>query len=384
VVNKVFLLILKLHLPEARGLCQERGERIINAEIPCMSSAASVLASPHAEVLLKRRIPAWLLSLTLHLAAVVAGSLLVRGSQLPAPTEETARPVNIVLARTTSAKTNYFPQDPQKETRETTLAKSAGESGLSELPDSLPTDVSPPSSSVVRLPKLPGPLTRSGETVVLKPQSSGTGGKPIPRLTEADKAAILAEDAARPRPQKPTGPTAKVSLFGSQEAEGRSFVFLIDRSQSMGGEGLGAIEAAAQELATSVAALQEIHKFQVIAYNQKAMYLTGRELLPASSGNKKQLIDFVKNLPAFGSTEHEMGLFAALKLKPDAIFLLTDGGDPVLTSSQLATIRNAAKGTAIHCLHFGSGPLSGEPSFLQRLASSTGGSYLYVDMAERR
>ena len=36
------------------------------------------------------------------------------------------------------------------------------------------------------------------------------------------------------------------------------------------------------------------------------------------------------------------------------------------------------------CLHFGSGPLSGEPSFLQRLASSTGGSYLYVDMAERR
>lgn len=349
-----------------------------------MSFAAALPEARYSELYFKRRIPAWLLSLTLHLLAVLIGSLLIRESQLSAPAGERVRPASIVLARPESTKTNYFtPQDPTSSQKEQTAA-TAAESGQSDFDGVLPTASSPPPSSLARLPKLPGTLAPSGEALVLKPQESGSRGRRVSYLTEADKAAILAEDAARPRAQKPTGPTAKVSLFGSEEAEGRSFVFLIDRSQSMGGEGLGAIEAAATELATSVAALQETHKFQVIAYNQKPLYLTGRELLLATKGNKQQLIDFVKSLPAFGATEHEMGIFAALKLKPDAIFLLTDGGDPVLTSSQLQTIRNAAKGTAIHCLQFGSGPRGGEPSFLQALATSTGGSYLYVDMAERR
>ncbi len=70
-----------------------------------MSFAAATLSEglPH-EHLLKRRIPAWLLSLTLHLAAVLVGSLLLRGSQLPASGDETARPAAIVLARTKAAK----------------------------------------------------------------------------------------------------------------------------------------------------------------------------------------------------------------------------------------------------------------------------------------
>ena len=350
------------------------------------SVAASLPEALSSEQLLKRRIPAWLLSLTLHLAAVLVGSLLVRGSQLPASNDEMARPAAIVLARTTqNTKTNYFtPEDLRQGESNTEAAAGSSGSSASEFADALPTADSPPPSTLARLPQLPGPLAPSGETIVLRPQTSRGQGKPISHLTAADKAAILAEDAARPRAQKPTGPTAKLSLFGSNEAEGRSFVFLIDRSQSMGGGGLGAIESAAKELATSVAALQESHKFQVIAYNQKPLYLTGREMLPATAGNKQQLIDFVKNLSAFGATEHEVGIFAALKLKPDAIFLLSDGGDPVLSRGQLLSIRAAAKGTAIHCLHFGSGPRGDERSFLETLAEYTGGGYLYINMSERR
>ncbi|MCE9527539.1 MAG: hypothetical protein K8R36_15965, partial [Planctomycetales bacterium] len=222
-----------------------------------MSFAAASLseALPHDQ-LLRRRIPAWLLSLTLHLTAVLVGSLLVRGTQLPAVGEESARPAAIVLAhRTESTKTNYFtPEDLQKGESEAAAATSPSSS--SEFTGSLPTAAeSPPPSTVARLPELPGHLARSGETIVLKPQSSGNKGRLISHLTEADKAAILAEDAARPRVRGPTGPAAKVSLFGSHEAEGHSFVFLLDRSQSMGGDGLGAIEAASKELATSVAAL---------------------------------------------------------------------------------------------------------------------------------
>ncbi|MBC7855780.1 MAG: VWA domain-containing protein [Pirellulaceae bacterium] len=325
------------------------------------------------------------MSLTLHMAAVLVGSLLVRGSQLPELHDEESRPATIVLARNAESKvTNYFTPEELRKGESDSVPATAPVLGQSGLENSrLAAADSPPPSSVTRLPQLPGPFAANGETIVLKPQASGGGGRPISRMSAADKAAILAEDAARPRAQKPTGPTARVSLFGSNEAEGRSFVFLIDRSASMGGSGLGAIEAAAIELTTSVASLEESHKFQVIAYNQKPLYLTAREMIPATAGNKQQLIDFVKNLPAFGSTGHEVGIYAALKLKPDAIFLLTDGGDPMLNTGQVKNIRAAAKGTTIHCLHFGSGPRGGEPTFLETLAELTGGGYLYVDMAER-
>lgn len=348
-------------------------------------AAVSLAETSPREELLKRRVPAWFLSLTLHLAAVLAGSLLMRGSHLPVSGEETERPAAIVLAnRTDNKKTKYF--TPEEMPTETSLAaENSMLLSASTFGDPLPAaSEPPPSTSVVRLPELPGTLAPGRETVVVKPLATGDNKRSISRLTEADKAAILAEDAARPRKTGPTGPTATVSLFGSKDAEGRSFVFLIDRSQSMGGDGLGVIEAAAKELAASIGTLEETHKFQVIAYNQKPLYLTGRELLPATTANKQQLIDFVKNLPAFGATEHEVGIYAALKLKPDAIFFLTDGGDPMLNAGQLKGIRAAAKGTTIHCLQFGSGPRGDEPSFLQTLAEYTGGSYLYIDMADRR
>ena len=198
------------------------------------SAAASFPEALASELLLRRRIPAWLLSLTLHLAAVLMGSLLVRGSQLPASGEEVSRPAVIVLARTTaSAKTNYFTPDEKRSEETQSNVESSADASVSELDATLPTADSPPSSPLARLPELPGRLAQSGETIVLKPQSTGGSGKSISRLTAADKAAILAEDAARPRSSGPMGPAAKVSLFGSGEAVGRSFVFLIDRSQSM-------------------------------------------------------------------------------------------------------------------------------------------------------
>jgi Ca-activated chloride channel family protein len=79
-----------------------------------------------------------------------------------------------------------------------------------------------------------------------------------------------------------------------------------------------------------------------------------------------------------------MGLFAALRYKPDVIFLFTDAGDPFLKPGQLRAIREAAAGrTAIHCLQFGAGPLSCEENFMERLAVENGGSYVYIDMRNK-
>ena len=118
-----------------------------------------------------------------------------------------------------------------------------------------------------------------------------------------------------------------------------------------------------------------------MAYNQSVAYLTDRELIPASSENKRRLVQFIANMAAFGQTEHSRGLLTALRMKPEVIFLLTDGGEPLLDPGQLRTIREAAAGrTAIHCLHFGRGPQNERGKFLVRLAAENRGSYIYIDM----
>ena len=318
-----------------------------------------------------QRIPAWLLSMALHLAIFLAGALMVRATSLPQPRDEAPRAGAIVLSRiSASNSTQYFDDSDPSVVTAAPKANAAAET----------LDADPP-ASLISLPTAPQVAAGPQLLDIGSATQTGRGKGRMSGLSESDVAAILADEAARAKPAGPTGPKARLSLFGSADAEGRSFVFLIDRSQSMGHRGLGAIDAAAKELAASIDRLGPEQKFQVIAYNQKADALGGREMLSATTDNKRRLIEFVQSIVAVGATEHELGLFAALRYKPDVIFLLTDAGDPVLKAGQLRGIREAAGGrTAIHCLHFGSGPLAADENFMERLAAENGGSYVYIDM----
>ena len=209
------------------------------------------------------------------------------------------------------------------------------------------------------------------------------GGRPAIRAAN-DEAALRAADAEIPREPIPTGPTAPLSLFGAA-AEGRSFVLVIDRSASMGAEGLGVMSIAARELADQLGTLTSEQTVQVVAYNQAILQLPGRGMVPASEENRAQLVRFVADLAAFGQTDHTRGLLAALKLKPEVIYLFTDGGEPQPDPAQLRIIRDAAGRTSIHCLHFGRGP-AGDSSgarFLKQLARENAGCYIYIDVNRR-
>jgi hypothetical protein len=325
--------------------------------------------------------PAWLSSLLVHLATAVLGVLFVRAVPPKGIEAETVRPAAIVLARRTASATQYFADEPENTSPSAASASSNSAASRPAGGDPLFSDASPPPIAGVKLPELPGVLA-SGDGLVVVPQPGTGRGKPriLPGVGDAE---ILAADAAIPREAVPMGPTAKLALFGSAEAEGRSFVFVIDRSQSMGGDGLGAISAAAKELAAQLTALSPEQKVQAVAYNQTPVYFSGRGLLAADEANKKTLIRWVSDIAAFGPTEHERGLLAALKLRPEVIFLLTDGGDPEMHAGQFRVIREEAAGrTSIHCLHFGRGPADPD-TFLRRLAAENRGSYVYIDMNTR-
>lgn len=323
-----------------------------------------------------RAIPAWLLSAVLHAGGLVLLLLLVRGG-VPRTADESERPVAIVLARNSGESIDDAADSPA-DTEEPAPEQALTDAARAALP---PADMAGSlvlSDLALPRPAAGGPLSQG---VVHTPRLSvrGPAGFPVSR----DQAAIRAEQEALRQARRAQGPLARIRLFGGSVAEGRSFVFLIDRSKSMGGQGLNALVAAERELVAALQSLQPVHRFQVVAYHHKCVYLDSRQLLPASPENKRRVDGFLSDLAAFGPTEHELALMSCLRMRPDVIFLLTDGGDPRLNEGQVRSITRLAAGrTAIHCVHFGFEPQQNKDNFLQRLASRNSGGYRYVDMSE--
>ncbi len=336
----------------------------------------------------RRYLPAWCLSLALHALLVLLAGFVVRSVPVLRH-DPPVREVGIVLAESRSELADHYYQesdqaewnDATADSPESTVGSTTA--GSAAMP--LPGAGAIPALSLPEI-QLPGTELPAGnaENLVVDQLTSG-GRRSTAVLPGLGDDRILAEEAARRAARHARGPATEVSIFGSAPAAGHSFVFAIDRSKSMGGDGLNALVAARAELSRALAHLSPKHSFQIVAYNHQCVYLTRPRLLAATDETKASVAPFIDGLAAFGGTVHEMALRAALAMEPDAIFLLTDGGDPHLNDIQLANLRKLASGrTSIHCIRFGFGPPTAADHFMKRLAEQNGGSYTYVDMSARR
>ena len=167
-------------------------------------------------------------------------------------------------------------------------------------------------------------------------------------LTKADLETI-AKDRAHFASLKPKGKATTINLFEGGGMSGRRFAFVIDRSHSMGGDGLGVLDEARQELSAAIDGLELNHEFQIIAYHNQTTMITSRKLLVANDQNKRLVKDFFEGLGAFGSTNHFYGLIAGLDLQPDVLVFMTDGGSPPLSPNKLERVKKmAGRRTEIH------------------------------------
>ena len=199
-------------------------------------------------------------------------------------------------------------------------------------------------------------------------------------LTEADRQQ-LAKDRAFFEAQRPKGEPTKVSIFGGGDVTGRKFVFVIDRSHSMGGEGLGVLNRARSELIAAIGGLEDNHEFQIVAYHDSTICISERKLLNATAENKQRVAPFFENVGAFGATNHYYGLLVGLGFKPDVLMFMTDGGSPDLTPAEIKRVKKLAGGkTQIHCIEFGSGGFQTATSFMRKIAQQNQGSYRYINV----
>ena len=335
--------------------------------------------APAPAELPRRGIPAWFLSLGMHLVLLIVLALFA-GRAAIETLDEPPRAAGIVLAEH-SQDVAYFSPETEADTQSSETAAAAGSQGANAaLPNAAANDQL---TTVNASPELPGEqeIASASQGLLQDLVTSGGGrGSILPGLGDAD---ILANDPLlNAPPAAELGPTATMKIFGTTSV-GRSFVLLIDRSKSMGGEGLGAIEAAANELSRAMASLNTEQTFQIVAYNQR-LSAHHDEMVPASEENKTLAKKYMACIIAHGQTEHKMALIYALRNKPEVIYVFTDGGEPGLTQPEIKFITLEAAGkTVIHCVQFGFGPLQEEDPFLKRLARLNGGSFAYVDVSQR-
>jgi len=163
--------------------------------------------------------------------------------------------------------------------------------------------------------------------------------------------AVYAEPVKGPSGPPPVVPASGpvTSTFFSLRAVGKSVVYVIDRSSSMGID--GRFDRAREQVIASLRQLPADARFQVIAYDRTALTLrlgTGG-LATASQANVETAAAALSAMASEGATDHVRALTLALSLRPDVVYFLTDEDD--LTAADVAQITQFNRGLAsIHAL----------------------------------
>ena len=333
----------------------DRGE---SAEVLSASPRQTGSALPSTQTPHPRSAPAWMMSVLLHIALFVGLLLTLR--VVPRGAAVTPdRTAGIVLAKRTADRIEYFDSESEAESDDEASTQSTA-----EVP--LPTRESLTWSADNELPDV-------GVPQLPRPNKNGL----LPDATE-----FTAGGSSRQRIEK----SIQTSVFGVT-GTGTKFIYVFDRSGSMGEFNGRPLIAAKTELIASLEELDDIHQFQIIFYNEKPVVfevvgVTARMWWGNQRG-KTLAKRFVRAISAVGGTEHVAALQMALRLKPDVIFFLTDANEPRLSQRELDRLRRINGGsTAIHTIEFGYGIGSSRDNFLKRLAQDNGGQHAYVNIAQ--
>ena len=249
---------------------------------------------------------------------------------------------------------------------ETVAPASGGAAGRAAPSDALLAEILPtPVNSEAVQQALPGPQT-SGMGLVPGPGAGGGGG--------GGSGGGVGGGVGR-------GVGPGTEFFGARE-HAHSFVYVIDCSGSMATR--SSLEIAKRELISSLEQLPPDAQFGVIFYNLRATVFsdpTGRKGLMAATrwqqgaGRHPALPD----LPRRRDRAAWVPSAAALTLKPEVIFFLTDGDN--LTRNDVAVLLTETGPVRIQTVEFGRGlDLGFESNPLRRLATQTGGTYRYIDV----
>jgi von Willebrand factor type A domain len=249
----------------------------------------------------------------------------------------------------------------------------------SKMPTAAPA---PPKKSAGQAPISVGNLPKKSAAGKAKPQLKSPGADVDVRIrtrAEMDKPKSPFVGTPGESPQDRYGPDAGVdwsdipvwrqtSFFGVR-ARGLFFIYVVDCSGSMIDD--DRMPRATIELRRSVNALREPQRFEVIFYNSESIPLPGGPIPRTADEQAKNLLrSFLRLVEPDGGTDPRLAMKQALALRPDAVFLLSDGAFPDGTVEELTRLNSHR--IPIHCVDL-TGGLAGD--HLKRIAAANSGQY---------
>lgn len=310
---------------------------------------------------------AWIASCLFHTTLLVLFTLLSR-PQTRGTSEEPYRPVGIAMVHDDNQGSEYSLEGGA------TGANSASDAASQAIPITVDNATGPPISIENIVSDLIGNQTGPSETNPSQNGSQGTG------LSGDGLSGDGGSGSSTGDRGRGTGKKTKTSFFGV-EGSGSSFVYVVDRSDSMNAYDAAPLRYAKRELLKSLESLNEYNQFQIVFYNDSLSPMA-RKMFFATDSDKRRATNFVRTMPGDGGTAHFPALRQALAMSPEVLFFLTDADDPSLTQTQLHEIRERAElsRTTIHAVQFNSGPASNDGTWIRVLAEMNRGTYKYIDV----
>jgi len=212
----------------------------------------------------------------------------------------------------------------------------------------------PRPSSLVRHMENPFPDVASNKMNVLEVIGVGGGGKEFGGFEGLG-----------------TGSGRGSGFFGAGGDEARKIVYVVDRSGSM----TDSIDYVKFELKRSIGELGEEKEFHVIFYSSgPPVEMPTRRLVNATDRNKQLAFEFIDGIIPQGETDPSKALERAFEVKPELIYLLTDGEfDKAIVG--LVKQRNTGSQVTVHTIGFLY--RMGE-QVLKQIAEENGGNYKFV------
>lgn len=162
-----------------------------------------------------------------------------------------------------------------------------------------------------------------------------------------------------------------VASFFGLEASGSRFVYVVDYSGSMAG---GKLRAAKAEVLRSISQMDSGMEFLVVFYDNNYKAMPGNVLAYATDSNKLRYSSWVSSISGGGGTDPTGAMAYALSLKPDVIWLLSDGLFPDKACDVIGS-SNTGSRVVIHTIAFYDN--RGERQ-LRRIAEENRGGFRFV------
>ena len=212
---------------------------------------------------------------------------------------------------------------------------------------------------------------------------TGSPGQGLPGLEPLSE--LIPASGSLLESMMPTGEELTASFFGMQ-VEGRRIVYVVDNSGGMRG---GELETLNQELLRSVDSLNHEQEFYVIFYSDMLYPLfyprPVQRFVPANDRFKQRLRNWLETVEFCLGNQVDQAIQAAAMIRPDVVYLLTDGDlDSTRDQRRLNALLNAqGREFVIHTFGLGTGDTSRAAEKLRQVAEANQGTFRSVKISDQ-